>query len=195
LGREEFEVTRKVWVAAVAGLISLGLAGCGASQTAATANQLPSVPGLNLTEGDVAVRNLLVPYSLDGYPTGSDVPVVMSIFNESTSQQVRLVEVSSPLSSSVSIVDVTEVRYPVLPGQADPNAPVPEQQPEVTFAAGEFAHVTVQVSQVNAPVRADGGVPVELRFDNGVEFVVVAPIAPPLEPLDRAEPANNVGHH
>src|SRR5690606_21226385 len=186
-------VTRRVWMAAVTGLAGLVLAGCGSAQTAATAEQLPSVPGLNLSEDGLEIRNLQVPYAPEGYSTGGDVPVLMTIFNDSD-QPVRLLDVDSSLGASANVVDVSAVRYPALPGQPQPEQPAPGQTVDVAFGPGEFAHITMRVNQISAPVDPAGGVPIELRFDNGVTVTVIAPIVPPLEPAERAEP-ENIGHH
>ena len=103
-------MTRRVWMAAVTGLAGLVLAGCGSAQTAATAEQLPSVPGLNLSEDGLEIRNLQVPYAPEGYSTGGDVPVLMTIFNDSD-QPVRLLDVDSSLGASANVVDVSAVRF------------------------------------------------------------------------------------
>jgi copper(I)-binding protein len=68
-------------VAAAAGAAIL-LAGCGAGQVAETARKRPSVPGVNVNVGDIAIRNALVEPPPSGeWKVGSDVPLDMRLTN------------------------------------------------------------------------------------------------------------------
>jgi copper(I)-binding protein len=149
--------------AAVAGLVGLALAGCGAGQDALTSRTVPSVPGVNVDaeDGSVLVRNAVIVYRAGGYPVGGEAPVELHLINE-TPAPIRLVSASSDHAASV------------------------EFQGTVEIPPGQMLTATLVLTRLTEPVRGgDGSVPVDLRFDNDVELSLQVPAAPPLEPVPR----------
>lgn len=95
---------RRVALATLAGglaVAALTLMGCSAGQHTATAEKVSAVPGINLDAGPAGLRNALVAFNGKGYPTGSDVPLVVRLFNNG----------STPLTlTGVTTTSAKEVR-------------------------------------------------------------------------------------
>ncbi|HEY8114217.1 MAG TPA: hypothetical protein VII16_15395, partial [Actinomycetes bacterium] len=50
---------------------------CGAGQKTATSEDVPAIPGADAAAGPIVLRDLLIPFQEQGYPPGSDVPLVV----------------------------------------------------------------------------------------------------------------------
>jgi hypothetical protein len=98
---------RLVTVALAAGasaVLAVSLVGCSSGLVNQTASQVPPVPGANVDAGSIALRNLVVLYNgTAGYPVGSDAPLVVRLFNNST-RDVTLIGVTAANAASVSLV-------------------------------------------------------------------------------------------
>jgi copper(I)-binding protein len=80
------------------------LTGCSAGQVSETARKIPSVPGVNTSAGDIAIRNALVafPEEGEGYKAGSEVPLEMRLVNLGEEADA-LVGATSPNASRVEL--------------------------------------------------------------------------------------------
>jgi hypothetical protein len=158
-------------VAAAAGMLALVLTGCGAGQDAATALNLPSVPGVNVdaADGSVLVRNAMITYQREGYPVGGEAPVRVWLVNQ-TDRPVSLVDASSQLAGVVTVDGGAEV------------------------APGGVLELTLRAGDLRQPVAATGSLPLSLGFDNGVELTMRVPMAPPLRPEPRLPMDLGDGH-
>ena len=66
----------------VAGVVALGIAGCGSGQVTQTDSVQPAVNGNQGNVGDVALRDVLVAYPESGaYRAGEDAPLTLTIVN------------------------------------------------------------------------------------------------------------------
>lgn len=85
--------------------VALTLAGCGAGTVTQTDSQVAAIDGARADVGTIALRDVLMPYpeNADGvYPTGSDVPVQLTIVNQGDLADT-LVSVSSPAAGRVQV--------------------------------------------------------------------------------------------
>lgn len=155
---------------AACGLLGAALAGCGAGQDAPTAQDLPSVPGVNVTLDGIAVRNATVPAG-DEYPAGGTVPIEFSLVNE-TDGEIRLQSATSELADSVESTGSGTVAVP----------------------AFGIVPVTLEATGLAEDLNATSSLPLELTFRNGVVVSLDVPMAPPVLPAPRSEPLE-VGHH
>lgn len=173
------------------GLLGLLLAGCGVGQTAATAGDLPSVPGVSAGDAGVAVRNAYVEFSPDGYPLTGDAPIHLSIINNTT-QEVRLTEATSAAAGAVTVQAVLR-RGPATDTDAEPGA-ADAAPVELALAPGELVTATLQAGGLDTPLDMLVTLPVTLSFDNGAVLGLELPMAPPREPLPPGDPREDVGH-
>ncbi|MGH3940803.1 MAG: copper chaperone PCu(A)C [Pseudonocardiaceae bacterium] len=91
--------------------VVLALVGCGAGQTAQTASQAAAIDGANADLGAIALRDVLMPYPEEHngtYPAGSDVPVHLTIVNETTRPDT-LVSVTTPAARQVLLEGTTTI--------------------------------------------------------------------------------------
>lgn len=155
---------------AASGLLGLALAGCGTGQDAATARDLPSVPGVNANVDGVAVRNAQVPAG-DEYAAGATVPIEFSLVNE-TDSVVRLQSASSELAASVDAAGGDTVVVP----------------------AFGLLPVTLEATGLTQALDATHSLPLELTFAGGPVLSLEVPMAPPTVAEPRSEPLD-VHHH
>lgn len=109
----------------VSGFATLTLSSCGAGQITQTDTQVAAVDGANQDAGDIALRDVLLPYPENGagaYPEGSDVPLQATIVNDGNAPDT-LIAVRTPAATRVlvqgrttippgtSIVSVVEGRH------------------------------------------------------------------------------------
>ena len=127
--------SRAALIAGAAGVAAL-LAGCGTGQQTHTASKEPSVPGVNVTVGDIDLRNLQVTYpgrETRVYPQGGNAPLEIRIFNNGTSTYT-LTEVTTDAAESVVLVD-------------NPDNPVPGACPAPTVSASPAEAPTEQPTE------------------------------------------------
>jgi copper(I)-binding protein len=172
-----------VLTAVVSGLLAWALVGCGAGQTAATSQKLPTVPGVNAEAGGVAVRNATVAFQSGGYPAGGDAPVELALLN-TTREPVRLVQLTSEAAGSVTLASAVRVGAPA--GEPTPTGGGQSGQVgDLRLAPGQLVNATLRLTGLTQPVNGTVSTPVELTFDNGAVLSLNVPMAPPLEPLPR----------
>ncbi|GAA2600369.1 hypothetical protein GCM10010435_94700 [Winogradskya consettensis] len=153
------------------GCVLVTASACGAGQEAQTSNEAPAVQGADAQAGPMRLLDLMVPFRQDGYPAGSDVPLVVRIVSEATST----VQLSA-----------------VGPGPAGDNAVIPA---EVTPDGVHRLPVAVAAQGCSLLVPPDGGyliarkikaemtygysVSVRFTFTEGGSVDVAVPMAPP----------------
>lgn len=95
----------------VSGLATLTLSSCGAGQITQTDTQVAAVDGANQDAGDIALRDVLLPYPDSGsgaYPKGSDVPLQVTIVNDGNAPDT-LVAVRTPAATRVVVQGRTTI--------------------------------------------------------------------------------------
>jgi len=197
-------MARGAAVAALAALMSAGLAGCGAGQISRTAETEASIVGVNVDAPDqsILIRDAAVTFpGPEGYPAGARAPITMVIFNE-TPSAVRLLQARSELGQvSIELPGVAPVTpEPTGTPTASPSpgataSPAAAQSPSPTAAApgasgltipaSGYAQVTVVVERLSQAVGPTDDVPLELVFDTVTVGPFDVPIATPREPLPR----------
>lgn len=136
---------------------ALLLSGCGTGQIAETAAMVPTVSGVNIQTADnlFGLRNLAVRYlDPEGYPTGGDAPLEVTIFNDSLKPVT--VTVTSPSARAV-----------VLGGAL---APTPRPS----------ASASASASATPAPTSSPSGSP-SVGATGSPEPTASAPTPPPVE--------------
>lgn len=176
----------RAWAAvAASGLLGLLLAGCGTGQAAPSAATLESVPGVGADQAGISVRNAMVPFAAEGYATGADAPLQLSIVNRNP-EPVRLVEAAAELVQSVSVDSV--VRVGAQPTATEPpttSTEPPAAGPELVVEAGQLVTATLRLTGLGQPLTGTMAVPVTLTFDNGGVLTLNVPMAAPMEAQPR----------
>lgn len=130
------------WAAALT-LAGLALTGCGAGQDAQTSDKVPAIDGINVSAGDLVLRDLHVDFSEPGgYPEGGSAALRVWIANDG-GEAVTLEGVTSPDAAAVTLVNPEGATGPpeIPPGAApatpdgDPAEPT-EEEPSPSEADG-----------------------------------------------------------
>lgn len=103
---------RATLIAGVATVAAVALSGCSAGQVAETALKKPSNMGVNANNSNssVVIRNLAVVYNNpEGYASGSNAPLELGIYNQSTEAVTVLVS-SQPLEGAAEGRGVVSAR-------------------------------------------------------------------------------------
>lgn len=168
-------IARRVVALAVAAAAAVPAAGCGAGQVSQTARMEAVTPGVNVTRGDIAVRNALVAFPPQGvvWPAGSAVPLELRLVNSGGTDDA-LVDAASPAAEAVRI---TAPRS----GQALLTLPLPART-LVELAPGRLQLVLVGLTE---PLRSGDLVAVTLRFAQAGTVTLRLPVEPPRTPLPR----------
>ncbi|MCG8917827.1 hypothetical protein L6E12_18770 [Actinokineospora sp. PR83] len=190
----------------------LGVTGCSAGQITQTDSQLPAVNGAERTQGAIALRNAVLAYPEGGsYPEGSEAPLVLTIVNTGSADDV-LTEVTSPVAASATVTGskdlpggfAIEVGTPgedVEVGKSSSVAPTPSGAPSSapgsTTAPGSVAPTTsakapneklgtleIVLEGVNTRLFPGKNVPVTFVFANAGPVTVELPIAASSEPRE-----------
>jgi hypothetical protein len=175
----------------MAGLVLL--AGCGAGKNAQTAEEVPAIPGVDVDAGQVALRDLLIPYRADGYPAGSDVPLVVRVFSNAA-ESVALNSVTpgtgGPLSvraTRIGLVRATSqapsaTRSPTKTGAASPT-PLLVLQPNGYQLLVPPSNPHLVAEKISARLFYGEEVPVRFTFSTGDVIEADVPMAPPSYPV------------
>lgn len=87
----------------LAAISLLAVAGCGTGQIAQTANQQPSIVGINGSIGNIDLRNVMIEHPAgDRYPAGSDAVLDITVVNSGRSED-ELVGATTPLAGNVRL--------------------------------------------------------------------------------------------
>lgn len=181
---------------------ALALTGCGAGQVTSTSSQVTATGGANVTRGAISVRDAQIEFDgpVEGgsaYPAGAGAPLRMAIVNGGTEAD-RLVSVTSPVASSVTVAGTTEVLgglalvvagEPVESAPADEPAEDTEPTPAVEPpAAGGEPTAQIVLAGLREPLRSGLTYPVVMTFERAGQVRIDLPLANPSEPRE-AEPA------
>jgi copper(I)-binding protein len=149
---QQNKTARRRLVPAVLGFgLVLAIAGCGAGQVTQTDTQVAGVNGVSGQAGQVGVRDaqlLFPPNAAKYYPKGSDAALLTTIVNDGSSGD-RLVSVSSPAASSVSVQGST-----VLPASFALTASAPSGQSGPSGSAAPTGSGVPASSGAAAPTSA-----------------------------------------
>lgn len=172
---------------------AFALAGCGAGQTAQTASQAAAVDGVNADLGALALRDVLIPYPEDRngtYPSGSDVPVQLTIINQ-TSNADTLLSLSTPAARRVLLEGTTTILAQMsVSGVPELGAPAaPTAAPVSPPNLGELRVVLVDTVR---PLRPGLNIELTFVFRNAGPVTLSVPMGPPSE-SERA-PLESGGH-
>lgn len=173
---QNHQVVRQRFVATALGLGAvLTLAGCGASQTSQTANQVSAVNGAQGDAQAIAVRDLQLafPQGEPVHKAGSAAQLQGTVANGGPTDD-KLVQVSSPFAASGSVSGRSDVpsrtSLTVIPGPGRGEASVqgaPSSQPE--------ARITLQ--SLKQDVRPGVTVPVTLVFERSGATTIQVPLS------------------
>lgn len=155
------------------------LVGCSAGQITQTDSQVAAVDGAYAdVGGNIALRDVLIPtptQSNGTYPTGSSVPVLLTIINQGTRAD-RLITVTSPAASQVLVLGTTTIapgtNLTSTVGSASAGV-----QPQSPLVVGQL-RIVLNTSQ---PLRAGLNTPVTFVFENAGTVTLPVPMAPPVE--------------
>lgn len=163
--------SRLVPVAAAAVLAT----GCSAGQVAQTASQVPSVDGLAVDVGDIALRDITLELPSGGfYEAGDDARVLFVAVNENALEADRLLSVSSEAFGG---------------GTDESASDLPVELPPNTDVGFREDGPVVELIGVNELLRSSASVPVTFTFEEAGEVTVMVPVATPLEYIENeAEP-------
>lgn len=151
------------------------LTGCSAGQITQTDNQVAAVDGAAGDAGNtIALRDVLIPFppSPNGtYPAGSNVPVLLTIVNQSTRAD-ELTAVTSPAASQVLVLGTRTIppgSNVISTGGATPAG----AQPLSPLVAGQLRIVLTTIQ----PLRGGLNTPVTFVFRDAGEVTVPVPMA------------------
>jgi len=162
-------VPRRLAPVAALGLL---LAGCGAGQNAETANVVPAIPGVDATAGPVQLLDLLIPFKADGYPAGSDAPLVVRMVSTADGP-VELTAVT-PGPAGVNLVVPGRVAlHPATPGL--PIRIAPHDCRTLVPPTGSY----LVAGDLSAALTYGYQVPMRFTFSGGAAVDVNVPMAPP----------------
>jgi copper(I)-binding protein len=174
---------RRIVTAVVAAACLAGVAGCGAGQVAATAEQRSSAPGSLGAAGSIQVRNAQITW--DGpvpgdavHAAGADAPLQVTIVNgPGGTEPDRLVAVSSPVAASARIEGDTTIPD----GQA---LVAGYDLPVASITLDGAREVRIVLEDLRRPLRAGLTYPVTFTFarsgDVRLELMVENPqVLPP----------------
>jgi periplasmic copper chaperone A len=164
---------------------ALALVGCGAGQITQTDRQVAAVDGAQGDNGNIALRNVLIPYPPNSngiYPPGSSVPVLVTIVNQGISAD-ELIAVTSPAASQVLVLGATTI-----PSGRTVTSTLGGAQVTSPLVAGELRIVLINTQ----PLRAGLDTPVTFVFRNAGKVSLPVPMAEP--PNSAGEVIESSGH-
>jgi hypothetical protein len=168
---------------AATSLVLFVTSGCGAGQVAQTSQDVPAIPGVDASAGPIDLLDLLIPFRQDGYPAGSDVPLVVRMYSNAE-QPIGLTQVVPATSGSMTVASRRiSLRQPGTTARDD--APF---TPLVVPAEGALLLVPgagpyLVADAITSPLRYTGSIPVRFSFSTGDSVQVDVPMAAPAEPI------------
>jgi hypothetical protein len=157
---------------------------CGAGQKTATSEDVPAIPGADAAAGPIVLRDLLIPFQEQGYPPGSDVPLVVRMFSNSD-QPVALSQV---VPGPASATPVQAQRIALRPyatasaaGGTPPTSMVVPPMGQLQLVPGSGPHLVAE--HITAALRCGLSVAISFTFSTGDSVVVNVPMAPPTYPV------------
>jgi hypothetical protein len=159
--------------------------GCGAGKNAPTSTEVPAIQGVDADAGPIALRNLLIPYQAGGYPAGSDVPLVVRMYNSDHLQPVQVSEVS-PGAAGPMIVQAQQfvVRQsgPTAGGDGgSPTSLVVPPDGDLLLVQGSGPYLVA--TNITAALPYTSTLAVRFTFSTNDSVEVDVPMAPPDYPV------------
>jgi copper(I)-binding protein len=158
---------------AVCCVAAVALAGCGAGQITQTDSQVAAVDGAFGNVGRaIALREVLIPYPLSQrgtYPSGSTVPVLVTIINQGDRTD-ELIGVASPAASQVVVEGTTQV-----PPGTTVNSTAGPAGDASPLVVGQL-RILLTTAQ---PLRAGLTTPVTFQFRDAGKITLPVPMAVP----------------
>ncbi|MDQ4010363.1 MAG: copper chaperone PCu(A)C [Actinomycetota bacterium] len=154
------------------------LVGCSAGQITQTDSQVAAVDGAYGDVGDIALRDVVIPAppgSNGTYPTGSSVPVLLTIINQGTTAD-ELISVTSPAASQVLVLGTTTIA-PGMNVTSTAGSASAGVQPQSPLVLGQL-RIVLNTTQ---PLRAGLNTPVTFVFRNAGKVTLPVPMATPAE--------------
>ncbi len=153
---------------------ALALVGCGAGQITQTDSQVAAVDGSSIDIGDsIALRNVRLPYPQNQqgtYPSGSPVPVLVTIINQSSTTD-ELIAVTSPAASRALLLGTTRIP----PDSTVTSAAGPAGgEPTSPLVVGELRVVLL----TNQVLPAGLNTPVTFEFRRAGKVTLPVPMGP-----------------
>lgn len=183
------KVVRQRFVSTALGIGAvLTLAGCGASQTSQTADQVPVVNGAEGNAQAVAVRNVQMAFPQGAvYRSGSSVPLQGMVANGGPSDD-RLVQVSSPFAASASVSGSSEI-----PSRTSLTLTQGPGQGQASVQGGPSGQPSarVELQGLKQDIRPGVTVPVTFTFEKSGSTTVQVPLS--TSPEDRSEHGSPAG--
>lgn len=176
---------------------ALMLSSCGAGLTAQTASQAAAVDGANADLGAIALRDVLMPYPEEHhgtYPSGSDVPVHLTIVNETTSADT-LISVTTPAARQVLLQGTTTIPPGMaVRGSTDPSG-TDHNDPAANAAAPvnplDMDELRIVLVEATRPLRPGLNIELTFVFRDAGTVTLSVPMGPPSEserlPLEAGE--------
>lgn len=164
---------------------AFALAGCGAGQQAQTAAQTAAVNGANADLGALALRDVLITYPEHHngtYPAGSNVPVRLTIVNQTTSADT-LMSVVTPAARQVLLEGTTTI-----PPGLSVSAGTEYSDPAAPASPLDVGQLRIVLVDATYPLRPGLNIEVTFVFQNAGPVTLSVPMGPPSEserlPLD-----------
>lgn len=157
----------------------LALAGCGAGQVTQTDTQVAAIDGSNANLGGIAIRDVWMPYpqDLNGvYPTGSDVPLQLTIVNQGDVPDT-LMSVTTPAAAQVLL----QGRTTVPPGTSvtTPRETGSSAAPTTPPSPLDAGLLRVTLAGTTRPLRAGQNIEVTFVFQHAGRTTLSVPMASP----------------
>jgi hypothetical protein len=184
--RIKFDVTvacRVLLAMAATSLVLFVTSGCGAGQAAQTSQDVPVISGVDASAGPIVLRDLLIPFRQDGYPAGSDVPLVVRMYSNAE-QPIELNQVVPAGSGSMTVGPRRiSLRRPGTAGRDDaPLTPlVVPAEGALLLVPGSGPYLVAEA--ITSALRYTDSVPVRFSFSTGDSVQVDVPMAAPAQPI------------
>lgn len=172
---------------------ALALAGCGAGLTAQTGSQAAAIDGANADLGAIALRDVLMPYPEEHngtYPPGSNVPVHLTIVNQTTSADT-LVSVTTPAARQVLLQGTTTIPSGMaVRGVADPSG-AGHRGSAAAVNPLDVDELRIVLADATRPLRPGLNIQLTFVFRDAGPVTLSVPMGPPSEservPLETGE--------
>lgn len=205
---------RRAAAIAIAGAAAAALSACGAGQETQTDLKVSAIAGVNVDEGDLALRDLQVEFdSAEGYAAGDTAALRVWIGNEGE-EEVSLVGVEteagtvtfvSPAAQAAEEAAASDEPSSPAEGESSPegaesSAPAVEEDPfegETTFdipiAVGDYERLDegveggdyLLIEDLATELKSGDTIEVVFLFSNGQEVAAQLPVGQALEPDER----------
>jgi hypothetical protein len=163
-------------------LVMLVTSACGAGQAAQSSQEVPAISGVDASAGPIDLRDLLIPFRQDGYPAGSDVPLVVRLYSNAE-QPIELNQVVPASSGDMTVLPRRiSLRQPGTTGAGDAPPPPLVVPPEGALLLVPGSGPYLVADEITAALPYTASVPVRFSFSTGDSVQVDVPMAAPAQP-------------